>query len=202
MEFEDSRFALFPEPNANIQIFEKRETKKIVFQEPYECLPNYYVNNDFVKHNCNCVANPIGCECDKVNKHNKNNCSCNDNFSKPKTSFNCGQNHCNDNEKGIHENLSKPSLGFDLKSLIPLLGLFNKGSNTDISQIARLLNNGDYSKDNSNFNPISLISSIFSNNDMMGGILNLFKGGLFSKKQNLKKEPKTTDYQIRNYTKV
>ena len=53
---EDSRTALFVEPNAYIQNYNKKEnSKKVIFQEPYDCLPNYYIDNNFKKHNCDCV---------------------------------------------------------------------------------------------------------------------------------------------------
>ena len=70
---EDSRNALFVEPNAYIQKFNKEEKgiKKIVFQEPYECLPNFYIDNNFKKGNCECVLKPKE-ECFKDNK--KNDC--------------------------------------------------------------------------------------------------------------------------------
>lgn len=61
MEYEDSRYALFTEPNAYIQRFdncEKKETKKIVFQEPYENIPNFYIDNGFKKGDCDCVNKP------------------------------------------------------------------------------------------------------------------------------------------------
>ena len=68
MEKEDSRFALFTEPNAYVQNYnnancdckKEKERKKIVFQEPYETLPNFYVNNNFTKHNC--VKNNQPCD--------------------------------------------------------------------------------------------------------------------------------------------
>ncbi len=59
---EDSTKALFAEPNAYIQNYrvEKNEKKreKIVFQEPYETLPNYYMNNGFKKGDCDCETKP------------------------------------------------------------------------------------------------------------------------------------------------
>ncbi|MBE5741559.1 MAG: hypothetical protein E7351_03440 [Clostridiales bacterium] len=66
MENEDSRFALFPEPNAYIQRYDipKGGTRKVVFQEPYECMPNHYVNNNFKKGKCDCIPKP------KENKQN------------------------------------------------------------------------------------------------------------------------------------
>ena len=198
MEYEDSRFALFPEPNANIQRFEKRakETKKIIFQEPYETLPNYYINNNFTKHDCDCVSNQKrnfdynskqhrDCNCDHdKNSNNQSNHDCN-----------CNQNSSN-NQNGF---------GFDIKNLLPLLGLFNKGGGADLSSLVGMLNNANNSQKGNNSNPMSLISSILSNKDAMSGILNMFKSGglnLFGKKQTAKKELKTTDYEIKNYTRV
>lgn len=57
MEYEDSRNALFVEPNAYVQTFskQKNEIKKVVFSEPYERMPNFYLNNDFKKKDCACV---------------------------------------------------------------------------------------------------------------------------------------------------
>lgn len=71
MEFEDSRNALFVEPNAYI-LKDKKESKgikKIVFSEPYESVPNYYINNDFEKRNCKCDKK------DKPNFLQNNNCN-------------------------------------------------------------------------------------------------------------------------------
>ena len=61
MNFEDSRNALFPEPNAYIQKFEKNDCnppKKIVFQEPYENVPNFYIDNNFKKSDKNTACEP------------------------------------------------------------------------------------------------------------------------------------------------
>lgn len=173
MEFEDSRFALFPEPNAYIQKCNKDicEPKKVVFQEPYESMPAFYINNNFKKGNCDCVP-------------------------KPKKNDNCHNNKCNCNTKKDNKNSS-----FDLKNLLPLLGMFNKGGGADLSSLVGMLNNNSQQ----NTNPMNLISTLMSNKDMMSGVLNLFKGGglnLFNKKQSQKKEIKTTDFEIKNYTKV
>ncbi len=63
MNFEDSRFALFTEPNAyqNIVNTSKKvetQAKKVVFSEPYESLPAFYIDNNFKKGNCNCIPKP------------------------------------------------------------------------------------------------------------------------------------------------
>ncbi len=58
MNLEDSRNALFVEPNAYIQKFEStniNKPKKVVFQEPYESMPPYYLNNNFTKGDCGCL---------------------------------------------------------------------------------------------------------------------------------------------------
>lgn len=169
MEVEDSRNALFCDPNAYIQKPKKedvknKEIKKIIFQEPYETLPQYHVNNNFKKHSCDCVPN-------KEKQNNKPDCKSNSNNSK--------QNGFN----------------LDVKSLMPLLGLFNKGGGTDLSSLVGMLNNNSSSG--------NIFSNLFSNKDMMSGIMNLFKGsGSRVKKQTQKKELKITDYEIKNYTKV
>ncbi len=218
MDFEDNLNSLYCDPNAYIQRFEKnKETKKIVFQEPYECLPSYYINNDLKKHNCDCVA--------KHNNHSNNN------YGNP--DYNCNQRNkkinqygnlfpkedcCNHNgnynlnnkdnhNDNCHNNDSQKQsgFGFDLKNLLPLLSLFNMGGGADLSSLVGMLNNADKSQTGNNSNPMNLISNLMSNKEMMSGILNMFKGGglnKFSKKQATKKELKTTDFEIKNYTRV
>ena len=186
MEFEDSRLALFPEPNAYIQFDKPRkkdkEVKKIVFQEPYETLPQFYLNNNFTKHNCDCVHK-------NFNKH-ESNCN-NGNLN------GCCDHHDNKCHYDNHNyNQNNKGFGFDLKSLLPLLGAFNKSGGADLTQFAGLLNN--------NNNSSNLISALLSNKDMMSGILNMFKGGglNFNKTKPIKKHMKTTDFEIKNYTRV
>ena len=60
MDFGDNTNALFPEPNAYIQNFNNREIeqKKVVFQEPYDRLPTFYIDNDFRKGDCDCIPKP------------------------------------------------------------------------------------------------------------------------------------------------
>ena len=45
------------DPNAYIQKVQNhsKQTKKVVFQEPYECIPQYRMNNNFKKGDCDCV---------------------------------------------------------------------------------------------------------------------------------------------------
>lgn len=53
---EDSRFALFEEPNAYQQNFNpKIQAKKVVFAEPYENVPNFMIDNGFKKGRCDCI---------------------------------------------------------------------------------------------------------------------------------------------------
>lgn len=42
------------DPNAYI-MKSAEPTKKVVFQEPYECMPHYRVNNNLKKKDCECV---------------------------------------------------------------------------------------------------------------------------------------------------
>jgi len=227
MEFEDSRFAIFADPNAYIQNFNmpdcaEKEIKKIVFQEPYETLSNFYLNNNFTKHDCGCISNKqnnnfnsnfnnYDFNCNHGNKnHNRQQCDCNDysyysnhnkHLSKHSQYDNCHNNR----------NTKQSGFGFDIKSLLPFLGLFNKGGGADLSSLVGLLSNANStqnqnnSQTENNVNPTSLISSFLSNKDMLSEMLNLFKGGglnMFSKKQTTKKEIKTTDFEIKNYTRV
>jgi len=57
MENFKNESSLYVDPNAYI-VGVKKEQKKVVFSEPYECLPSYYANNNFKKVNCNCVSKP------------------------------------------------------------------------------------------------------------------------------------------------
>lgn len=175
MEFEDSRNALFVEPNAYIQKYdcEKKEIKKVIFQEPYECLPNYYINNNFIKGDCNCV------------KQHKDFC---------KDKSNSIKKHC-DCEQPNNKNNSCSNTNFDLKNFLPLLAGLNKGG-MDFSSITNMLSNGG------GFNFSSIMQSFIKNPNGIGNILNLFKGK--NKKENLKtpKEIKSTDFPIKNYTRV
>lgn len=210
MEFEDSRNALFVEPNAYIQKFEKIdkcEPKKVIFSEPYESLPAFYIDNNFKKGHCDCLSKSKpdlhhrkdNHRCD-FNKYQHNNQCCNNSENLK----NCNSN--NPDDKCHNDNSKQNGFGFDLKSLLPLIGLFNKGGGADLGSLVGLLNNNSVGTTNvSNSNPMNLISGILSNKEAMSGIMNLFKGGglnLFNKKQTAKKELKTTDFEIKNYTRV
>ena len=217
MEFGDSRNALFTEPNAYIQKFKadckNKEIKKIVFQEPYETLPNFYINNTFTKHNCDCVSNKQNNNHNSNSNKHDNNCGCVNNNFNSHSNCDCYCNHdsCNLNNQYQHNDSchngnsqKNNAFGFDLKSLLPLMGLFNKGG-ADITQLVGLLNNTNNPQNGNNSNPMNLFSNLFSNKDMMAGIMNLFKGGgfnLFGKKQTQSKKLKTTDFEIKNYTRV
>lgn len=74
MEFEDNKNAMFCDPNAYIKNFNnnKKETRKVVFQEPYECLPSRYINNNFKKHECDCVNKKKECSCHDKPKEKSN----------------------------------------------------------------------------------------------------------------------------------
>ena len=109
-----------------------------------------------------------------------------------------GKNSNHDNNCNHNENLKKNNLGFDIKSLLPFIGMFNKGGGADIGSLVGLLNNNSQNSNNSN--PISMISSLISNSGGLNKILNLFKGG--QKSIPSKKEIKSTDFEIKNYTRV
>lgn len=179
MEFEDSRNAIFCDPNAYIQRYNKKEKqhKKVVFQEPYEKLPNFYLDNNFKRGDC------------VLNKHKNLNQDCKCNHEN-----NCLKNrNChNDNYHNDNSNKEK-SFGFDFKNMLPLLSLFNKGGNVDLTSIMNMFNNSS----GDNQNPMNIISTLLNSNS---GIGNLFKGTTKNKRGG--KELKTTDFEIKNYTKV
>ena len=187
MIFEDSRNAIYCDPNAYIQKCNKkeiREPKKVVFSEPYESLPAFYIDNNFKKGNCDCVPKH---KKDLTHNHIAEQVNGYDNFD-----------HCKHDDNCNHDGGSKKSgIGFNFKSLLPLLGLLNKGGGADLSQIVGLLNNNSQ-KDN-NSNPMTMISNLLSSGGF-GNILNIFQDG--KKSKSAKKELKTTDFEIKNYTRV
>lgn len=108
---EDSKNALFVEPNAYInnfnveqKPFEHKQTniKKVVFSEPYDCMPNFRINNNFKKRNCDCV---------KPHKPPQD---------------------CNKKQGGFN---------FDFKTFLPLLAKLNLGGNSNMNSITNLLSN-------------------------------------------------------------
>jgi len=145
MEFEDSRNALFCEPNAYIQNINKKNTPpKIVFSEPYECAPNFYINNNFKGKDCECISK------------SKGNC----NYEKNKPEQDC---NCNNHNKGNKNFLS----GFNFQSILPMLGLFNKSGKggLDLANIMTLLGGkGDN----------NILSNLLENKDMLSNITSLF----------------------------
>lgn len=144
---EDRRNALFVEPNAYIQRVEKKEKSpsKILFQEPYESMPNYYLNNGFKKGECDCVH--------KEKPKEKNN-------------------------------------GFDIKSLVPILGSFG-GEMSGLSKILQGVGSGNGLQ--------GIISTILSNPDMVKSVMKIFAK---NEKKTSREHIKKSDLQIKNYTKV
>ena len=201
MDFEDSGNALFCDPNAYIQRFEKKEKcnpRKIVFQQPYESMPNFYIDNNFKKGDCGCIPRGHDCDCNHGNKQQKNQ-------TKNNHDCNCDYQHHHDDDCHNNKTSKQNGFDFDLKNLFPLLSMLNNGGGANLSQLVGMLNNTNNSQNVNNSNPMNLISSILSNPNALSGILNMFKGGgvnLFGRKQTTKKELKTTDFEIKNYTRV
>lgn len=177
MNNENNVNALFVEPNAYISgcVKPKNETKKVVFQQPYESVPNFFINNGFKKKNCNCVP----CE-KKKETHEKQHCCSEQHKNQSCSSGNCGN--------------------FNFKSLLPLLGLFGSSkSGIDISQISSILNS---SQQNESGGIMSLVSSLLANKDAFSGILKMFSGNKTSVPKFDKNSIKSTDFEIKNYTRV
>ncbi len=159
MENEDSTKALFCDPNAYIhhKPQKKDPPKKVVFAEPYECLPSYYIDNNFKKGDCDCV------KCHKPEKPPE---------CKP-----------------------EKSKGFDIKSLLPIFSLLGGNGGGEFSSLVSMLSP---KANNEQGNPLNMISSLLSNSGGLNNILNIFKP-----KESKEKRPlKTTDFEIKNYTRV
>ncbi len=177
MEFNDNSSALYVDPNAYIQSKPKCEPKKVVFSEPYETMPNFYINNDFKKGDCNCVPNCKNKPHQKPCFDDKNNCN------KPQQ-----------NSGGFPFN-------FNLKSLLPLLSAFGKGGG-GLGEILSSITPGGNQTDNAGGLNMNNISSLISNLAGSGGlnsILNLFKG---KKTTNSKITEKSTDFCIKDYQRI
>lgn len=58
MSFVDNSNNLYADPNAYILGCKSCKPQKVVFSEPYETLPNFYIDNNFTRKNCSCVPNP------------------------------------------------------------------------------------------------------------------------------------------------
>ena len=150
-------------------------TKKIVFQQPYETVPNFFINNGFQKKNCNCVP------CEKKNEcHDKQPYCSEQHKNKP----------CSNGDSG----------GFNIQSLLPLLGLFGSGKSAiDISKISSILSS---SQQNEGGGIMSLVSSLLANKDAFSGIFKMFSGSKTSIPKSDKNSIKSTDFEIKNYTRV
>lgn len=166
MEFEDSRNALFTEPNAyiqnniSLQTEQIKKPKKIIFQEPYDCLPNYYLNNGFRK---------------------------NEESKRKQLPIR--------EEKTVEKSTNLP--GFDFKNLLPMLGVLGGGSTSGLAGLlSSVMSEGnglDFTK---------LVSSLLQNKDDLSSILKLFTGKKNEIKMKQNKDLKSTDFEIKNYTRV
>lgn len=180
----DNVQALYCDPNAYVKLNKKSNTiKQVVFSEPYDCLPNYYVDYGFKKRSYECAGKQAKKKEEKLNCNstNKQKCNC--------------------------ENVSNPFsnlFGGIMKFLPMLLG----GGNGGIGSILSSLNSNSKSEgDVSNLisslmksDNGSLLSNLFSNGNIMSSLTRLFT---LNKNEKLKKEDIiSTDYEIKNYTRV
>lgn len=172
MEYEDSRNALFPEPNAYIQHCESKEhspPKKVIFQEPYENVPNFYIDNNFKKGDCDCIPKP---------KHPS-------------------QNHSPENRKlpfSFDLKSLLPLIGSlgNGGGMGNLLSIFSNNSNTDENKQNSNLNLS---------NIINLFTSNNGGNGLLDMFKSFNLGNLF-KNNNTKKEMKSTDFCIKDYERI
>ena len=172
--------ALYCDPNAFIKK-EKENSKKIsrvVFSEPYDCLPNYYVNYGFKKGNCECLPKRKDDKCEQKGLH-KNKCECGN--VNPFSSLLGGLTNflpmlLNGGNEGIAKIFSSLSAG---------------SGNSSMNGLFSALNNNPQN---------NLLGQLFSNGDLITNILSVFKSN--SKNKDKVRDIISTDYEIKKYTRV
>ncbi len=230
MSFKDNSSALYSDPNAYIQRCECADTKKVVFSEPYETMPNFYLNNNFKKGDCSCNKKdkslPFKDDC---NFHPQQGCRQNnqsDCGNKENSNCNGGcqvehDNYPQDNhQQNNNQTNSSPFSNFNLKSLLPLLGGFGGGGN-GLGNIMSMLGSVGGEKQNSSNNlDLNGIIKNLSSNGGLQNIINMFTKngnngvsggglggllGLFNKNKTADKtnnHPKTSDICIKDFKRV
>lgn len=172
--------ALYCDPNAFIRPNKDnpKKIKQVVFSEPYDCLPNYYINYGFKKGGCECIP-----------KHKEENCK---------------HKNSNDNKKCECSTNPNPfsSLLGGLTNFLPMLlnggndGIAKAFSNSGLGDnlgVGNLLSNFAGAENN-------LFGQLLSNGDLISKMLGMLK---INKTQNDKvKDIISTDYEIKKYTKV
>lgn len=176
MEYEDSRNALFVEPNAYIQHYDDKKKeqgiKKIIFSEPYESAPPMYYNSNH--QNSGGGVESRG----QTNSNFQNNQSQNNsNFSQPQNNF---------------------RQMFDFKNIMSLLGALGKGK-SDLGGMMKLLG-GNQGQEKSSSMGLNSILSLLQNKDLLSGLLNMFSKP--KKNKSAENNEKSTDFVIKNYTRV
>lgn len=182
MEFEDNTKGLFSEPNAYVQKYEQpcdNKKKKVVFQEPYDRLPTFYMDNGFKKGNCDCIPKP------------KPKDECNSPFSLDiKNILPLLSNLLGGSGSGISNILSSlGSNGINISSLL-------NSNKSETSQNS----NGN----NGGLNLSNLLSSFTNNGAGLNGIVDIFKN-IFGNKTSVKKSAKimqSSDISIKDYKRI
>ncbi len=221
IDFKDNSNNIYIDPNAYIQQYiPKKATKKVVFQEPYENLPNFYINNNFVSNGCNCKDNK---KCPpKTGLNFSNNCKrssfCNENEGMAQYSDMPNQNfnNTNKNQTNINQQKEKQNVSNAQFSLKNLFSFFGGNEFSGITNLLSLFGNSSHNSNNSGFNTgglANILNNFMSNKDLqslIGGfaqnganIGNLFD--IFKKKSatnNNIKTPKSSDICIKDYVRV
>lgn len=220
MSFKDNSGLLYADPNAYIQRCECGERKKVVFSEPYETMPNFYLNNNFKRGDCSCNNGKHPLFKDK-------GCSVYNNFNNEKC-HDCADGSCPANQMNNHEqenqpqnnnqNSNSPFSSFNLKSLLPLLGGLS-GGGSGLGNIMSMLGGV---KEKSNTSSGADLGGILKNLSVNGGLQNLINMftssgsngsggglgnlfGLFNKSKqttNTNNHPKTSDICIKDFKRV
>ncbi len=211
MEFEDSRNALFTEPNAYIQKCNfdcDEKTKKVIFQEPYDRLPTFYLDNNFKKGNCNCVPKP---------KQKEGKPSCNNPFPFDIKNLLPLLSNLTGGSGGLSNLLSNLGSNGGLGNLASLLGALNN-SNSQSSQNASA-NSQNFANPNNNpntfqnsqnetspsgeFNLGNIVNTLNGSGIGLNTILDLFKNFTNSKTTIANVKPmKSSDIIIKDYKRI
>ena len=223
---------LYCDPNAYIQNCKQNcPPKKVVFSEPYQQLPNFYLDNNFKRGSCNCVPNPNKpCNCPPHKPNKKPFCYPKNIHCFPpdiKDTYHNEQAHkpCDDcNNKP--QPYQSGGLPFNLGGLMSLFG--GLGGKGGLNNIISMLGTGkDSGSSGSNggglSNIINTLSSSGGLSDVLkgsnpsgGGLSNLISmftqsgglgmlGNLFKKQTKAEPNfntPKQTDICIKDYKRV
>ena len=226
MENQENLSTPYADPNAYIQHCNPpKKTKKIVFQEPYENMPNFYIDNNFKKGSCSCIPKPKP-------KPKPNGCKtglCYPREYPPKPNYHCNSDCNSDFNHNENPNFNNPpndnqhqsggyNFPFNMKNILSFLGgnevsglanlfsLFGGGNSASKNSTPQISGVGDLIKSFTSNGDFQNLLKNFTGSGGLSSLLNLFKkpsenssGG--GRKSNIS-SPKSTDFCIKDYVRV